>query len=294
VNTAPAIKVTAVKRRQIDYKGYVKRSAEESDYITLIKEDCVVVDEDTKEIVFIYATLPFNWQPMVKALEAIQFPVNTRVNGLKTQSRIFGFMPRVTTRADYCRTASLAQENPVAHTVVCKYGISIANMYSQFAPEIYTKHEQLMQERVLNDYAIRDTPFTSGIINKNNPLKYHFDSGNFKGVYSAMAVFKRDIMGGHLAIPEYNLGVELANNTLFMFDGQSVLHGVTPIRRLTDSSMRYSVVYYAMQQMWQCLPLGEEVARIRDLKHQRELKRWEKLKSAEVSEAIQEELENSH
>lgn len=288
------LKTITVKKRQIELKDYVKRSALEEDYQTFITEDCAVVDEDTQEIVLIYSRLPFDSKELVDALNKIDFPVSTRNRGLKTQSRIFGFMPRVVMRADYCRSASLSQESPVEHSIVCQYGIKIANLYSQFSPEIYAKHEAILKEKVLNDYQIKDSPFTSGIINKNNTLKYHFDSGNFRGVYSAMAVFKRDIEGGHLSLPEYGLGIELTNNSVFMFDGQDVLHGVTPIKRLSTNAMRYSIVYYSMQQMWQCLPLNEEVARIRDLKTAREQKRYENLKAAEISEAIQEELDNSH
>jgi hypothetical protein len=55
-----------------------------------------------------------------------------------------------------------------------------------------------------------------------------------------------------------------------MFDGQSVLHGVTPITKTNPDAVRYSIVYYSLQQIWNCLPLSEEVARIRNLKTKRE------------------------
>ena len=35
----------------------------------------------------------------------------------------------------------------------------------------------------------------------------------------------------------------------------------------------YSVVYYSLEQMWKCEPLGDEVERIRNVKTQREIKR---------------------
>lgn len=262
--------------------NWTNRSALESDYKTLITEDCILIDED-KNILVIYTTLPFNSAGVVMALDRINYDTTTRTNGLKTQSRVFGYMPRIVTRADYCRTVSLAQDAPLEHAVVCQYGIKMAEMYSKFSPEIYAAHSELMKQKVLNEYALADTPFTSGIINKNNPLKYHFDKGNFKGTYSAMAVFKHDIEGGHLSLPEYGVGIELKNNSAFMFDGQSILHGVTPIKRLSANAMRYSIVYYSMHQMWQCLPLDAEIARIRDLKTEREMKRFRRLKGQEVA-----------
>lgn len=285
--------ITLKKRTDIAYTEFVKRRAHESDFKTLIKEECIVQDEEGN-ILFIYCKLPFDDKEIVGALNRIEYDSTTRSAGLKTTSKIFGFMPRIVTRADYCRTASLAQNQPDEHSVVVKYGMKIAGLYHEFSPETYDQHERLMKEKVLNEYGLKDTPFTSGIINKNNPLKYHFDSGNFKGVYSAMAVFKHDIEGGYLSIPEYDVGVELVNNTLFMFDGQSILHGVTPIKRTSDRSMRYSIVYYSLQQMWNCLPLDEEVARIRDLKTQREHKRWEALKAKELEHIPKNDGLNAH
>ena len=88
-----------------------------------------------------------------------------------------------------------------------------------------------------------------------------------------MAVFKHDVEGGYLCLPEYRVAVECKNNSLFIFDGQSILHGVTPIRRLTTEGYRYSIVYYTLQQMANCLPPEEELNRIRKNKTERELKR---------------------
>jgi len=112
--------------------------------------------------------------------------------------------------------------------------------------------------------------FTSGIVNENNPLKYHFDTGNFKDVFSCMVVFKNGVENGFLSLPEYDVGFQLPNNSIFLFDGQGILHGVTPITRQTPESYRYSVVYYSLKRMWQCLEIDEELARIRKKKTSRE------------------------
>ena len=143
------------------------------------------------------------------------------------------------------------------------------------------KHAEVTGEKVLGEYKIPKTPFTSGIVNKDNQLKYHFDTGNFKEVYSAMLVLKRDIAGGHLSIPEFDMGIELKNNSLFMFDGQGLLHGVTPIFKKTARAVRYSIVYYSMRQMWNCLPITDELIRIRKKKAERENNRVERLKQLE-------------
>lgn len=262
-----------LKRQPVDISNFVKRSALETDYTELIDDDVIAIDDDTNVIIFIHKRLDFDDKSIMWALERIKYEENTRTSGLKTRSRIFGHNPRNVLRKDFCSTVSLAVEQPKEHAIVCQYGVQIAELYSQFTPETYSKHQEIMKAKVLDEWAIKDTPFTSGIINKNNPLKYHFDSGNFKNIYSCMAVFKRDVRGGYLSLPEYAVGISLPHNSVFMFDGQSVLHGVTPITKLNDKATRYSIVYYSLQQIWNCLPLSEEVARIRKVKTERERRR---------------------
>jgi len=118
------------------------------------------------------------------------------------------------------------------------------------------------------------TPFTSGIVNKNNPLKYHHDSGNFKNVLSNMIVLKRGVKGGRLSCPEYDIKFECDDNCVVIFDGAQILHGVTPIIKPEgEETYRYSVVYYSLEQMWKCDSVNEEVKRIRKVKKEREFKR---------------------
>lgn len=260
-------------KKPLDHTKFVMRSALETDFEQLIEDDVIALDAETKEIIFIQARLGFDDQAIMWALDNIRYDVNQRSRGLKTTSRIFGYSPRITYRKDFCSSTSLALESPKQHAIVCQYGQQIAGLYEKFTPETFAKHQEIMKGKVLDEWAIKDTPFTSGIINKNNPLKYHFDSGNFKGVYSCMAVFKRDIRGGYLSLPEYGVGVSLPHNSVFMFEGQSVLHGVTPITKISDTAMRYSIVYYSLRQVWNCLPLSEEVARIRNIKTARERNR---------------------
>lgn len=272
-------------KKPLDFKQFVKRSAVESDYELFIDDDVIAIDADTKQVIFIHKKLDLDPTNIMWALDRIKYEENTRTAGLKTRSRIFGYSPRNTVRKDFCSSTRLADEQPREHAIVCQYGVQIADLYSKLTPEAYKKHQAILKEKTLDEWQIRNTPFTSGIINKNNPLKYHFDSGNFKGVYSCMAVFKRDVRGGYLAMPEYGVGVALPHNSVFMFDGQSILHGVTPITKTSDTAMRYSIVYYSLQQIWNRLPLTDEIARIRKLKTEREQRRAK----GEIHEAL-----NSH
>jgi hypothetical protein len=113
---------------------------------------------------------------------------------------------------------------------------------------------------------MKNSVFTSGIINKNNQLNYHFDRGNFRNVYSNMIAFKKDMGGGHLSIPEYDIGLEISDSSVSLFDGQKILHGVTPLKPLTEEAYRFTLVYYSLEQMWKCESPQEELERVKKLK----------------------------
>ncbi len=256
--------------KNLDYKKFVKRTALEGDYDTLIKEPCICTENG--EVKIVYDVVDMDTKSIVDDLKVLKYNKGKRTRGLFSQSRIFGFKPRMPIRSDdFCSSTSLAAENPEVHAKVCGLALDIEKYYEKHNPGGYKKHQDLTQEKVLPIWKLNGkSVFTSGIINKNNPLKYHFDAGNFNGVSSMMIVFKEGIQGGYLSMPEYGIGFELKNNTIIMFDGQSIMHGVTPIVYTTPQSHRFSIVYYSLKQMWKCMTIDEELARIKNVKTQRE------------------------
>jgi hypothetical protein len=259
-------------RKEVNFSDYIRRSALESDYNVLITEDTLITENGVPRI--LYARLPDDSTKYIRqACKNIRYDTSTRLNGLKTTSRIFGYNPRNAIRKDFCSATSMAVEHPTEHAVICDFGKQLTTLYAQYFPDIYAIHEGNVEGKVRDGWRIEQTPFTSGIVNKNNPLKYHFDAGNIRDVLSNMVVFKKDIGGGYLSCPEFDIGFEVADNTVILFDGQNILHGVTPIKRHSEHAYRYSVVYYTLQAMWSCLPINEEIARARNVRNSREKKR---------------------
>jgi hypothetical protein len=93
-----------------------------------------------------------------------------------------------------------------------------------------------------------------------------------------MFAFKRDVEGGYLAFPEFDIALKTSSCSLSMFDGQSILHGVTPIKKLKPSSVRYTVVYYSLKNMWSCETPQGEIERMRNKRLEIELSRVTKKK----------------
>lgn len=272
-------RVIEIQPSDINYKNFVKRTALNGDIENVIKDSVVITTNGQIKVIYLdLDDIGLDCREITEAVKRIKYEQTERTGGLKTTSRIFGFAPRVALRKDFCSSTSLARQFPKEHSIICKYAEKISDIYLNTDPETYKKHSE-MTNKVLPEWKIKRSIFTSGIVNKNNPLKYHFDSGNFKDVYSCMLGFKYNVEGGYLAIPAYNLALEIKNNSLLIFDGQNIMHGVTPIKYLSKDAYRYTIVYYSLKQMWNCLPLTEEVARIRNVKTQREYRRLERSES---------------
>lgn len=279
------MKTIEITPKEIDYNDFIKRTALESDVSTLIKEDCIITVNGVPEIY--YCILPPEQLKNVRwAVKNIKYSTTTRTGGLKTQSKIFGYSPRNALRNDYCNITAMSEEETKQHSVITEFGKVLSQYYKEYMPSDFEAHEKVVVEKVKKDWIIKDTPFTSGIVNKNNPLKYHLDSGNFKGLMSNMLVLKKDVSGGYLVIPELDIALECPDGALVIFNGQRILHGVSPISYENNKAYRYSIVYYSLEQMWKCETIDEEIARVRNLKMERENKRLDPEHINQLKETI--------
>lgn len=271
-----------LKKHKINLKDYKFRTALEADYSRLITEDCTLIDEDTKQIIAIYFTMPETPTSLLMAILSIKYNRSNRTAGLVTNSRIFGWRPRERIRNNYCSSAALASSNPKEHAIIVEFAKTLTKYYKEFAPDIFKSHNKIAQEKIMTEWLIEDTPFSSGIINKNNELHYHHDAGNFKGVYSNMVAFKSNVKGGHLSMPEYDVGLRISTNSVLLFDGQKILHGVTSIKLLNAKAYRYTLVYYTLKAMWKCKDVNTELITYKNYRTEIENNRFKHLKG-EVS-----------
>lgn len=258
------MKVVTLRRKGIDFRDYVRRRAAETDCRITVTEPCQCFDEAGRLLV-IYDRLDADTGPLTEALKRIRYDTSTRTGGLVTTSRIFGAKPRLERRQrSYCSQASLAAESPEEHAQLVAVAEAIGDRYRLATPDAFAAHERLALEKVRPEWRMGRSVFTSGIINHNNALNYHFDAGNFEHVMSCMLVLRDQMQGGWLCFPELDARFMFSNNSLAMFDGQSLLHGVTPMQAETEAGYRYSVVFYSLKGLWKCLTVTEELAHARN------------------------------
>jgi hypothetical protein len=256
------LRVLDVERRPLDAAAYLGRPAQDTDVDTLITEPTLVRDAEWGEPVLVYLRLPDDFTALVAALRRLRMDRHTRTAGLPTTSRTFGFHPRNARRNNWCGQASLATEAPATHALLVEAAAVVRREYRRYSPLRYRRHERLAAG-VRADWLLPGGVFTGGIVNRDNPLPYHTDTGNFRGVWSGMLGFRRDVHGGVLAVPAYGIGVEVADGSLTLFDGQGLLHGVTPFHWTSTQGYRFTIVYYALAQMGHCESREEEDKRRR-------------------------------
>lgn len=262
-----------VQRKELDIDGWVRvRAPTTSDYAHVIDEDCVLFLDGKP--VGLYMKLPeVELAPIRAAVQRIEFFKGFRTQGLKSQSRVVGFQPRVTVRRDFCTVAALARDAPGEHQAICHGAALSSAALQEHVPEVWKAHEQVVTEKVKPEWILPRSRYTSGIVNYNNPLRYHHDAGNLPGTWNAMLTFKKDIEGGFLAVPELDLAFAVRDGTLSIFNAQGLLHGVTPFKKSSPTAHRYTLVYYALSGLCHCGTAAEELARIKQVKTQREKKR---------------------
>lgn len=265
-----------LKRHEVDTDAWWRKvAASDSHFSVVIDEPFLGFEGDELRVVYLHVD-PEKTAALRTAVQTIRYEKGYRTVGLKSCSRVFGFQPRLTIRRDFCSAAGLSLESPREHDAIVQGGERASELFKQFHPAQFQAQSDILKAKVRPEWTLPGGVFTSGIVNYNNELRYHFDAGNFPNCWSGMYVFSSDVRGGSLSLPEFKIAVELRNSSLIFFNGATVFHGVTPIHKKSLRGARYSIVYYALRDMCKCLSAAEELERIRQVKTQREIKRSKK------------------
>jgi hypothetical protein len=75
-----------------------------------------------------------------------------------------------------------------------------------------------------------------------------------------MLAVRHGIEGGMLYLADYDVYLAVPHGSISIFDGQSVLHGVTPFSVSSHDAYRYTLVCYAKSGMKACSPNPEDEA----------------------------------
>lgn len=266
--------------------------------IDLEREDGPVLARDETGTPVFYACPLEGYDPdvVLSLLDNIKFETNRRMaTGKKSQLIQIGFTPRQLFNGQACL--------PTKHyTGVMKhfgYYMSVygEDQYRRVMPELYGAHAEQM--RKLRNPEMRMAPgslFTSAVINCNNDIEYHIDTGNTDPGTTLLCYFMRDVDGGHTVVPELDFAYKPRNNWMTIFDGFRYIHGVEPIRQVEEGGVRYSVVFYSKKGLFKChTSMDEEVEAANQINGMQFLGRTDRVKEFELEVTrVREQLRNRY
>lgn len=247
---------TSVIKKIQDFDSRLKVVPEIKESSTMLLPNTMYVDENQRPL--LYYTNVAHWdetKDLVKASLSTNAHSSTRTSGAKTKSSVFGFMPRNALRYNYCRK-TVATKNELRNWNLL-VDFAKTKLMPLYVENFYLDTEMKMQQRILNDWKIDDTIFTTISINFNQLIKTHFDSFNTKGSLSNVLILKENASGGELYLPEYDSYIPQNHGDLTIFRGEEILHGVCKCD--ISNGFRASLVFYQLEQLKHCYPYLEEL-----------------------------------
>lgn len=244
----------------------IKQTPTKKDYSLVINENTLFTKNGVN--VGLYIKIDSNAaQAIRKASLNTKYVKTYRTRkALPTQSSVFGSLPRIPLRNDYCRFSAQTKSEKTNTNILFSFLPYLTEIYKTYLPKQYEHDLKVISDNVNTDYIIQEkAPFTTANINVNHAIKYHRDSGNFRGNLSNVLILRDGIIGGELVFPEYGFALAQEDSYLAIFDGQSEIHGVMPIMKTKENPYRASIVYYTLENMKHCYPFKMEVERLQNV-----------------------------
>ena len=265
------VKKITPKLHPFDYKEKKGKTPTAKDYDTVIDEDCDIYKGG--ELVCSYRKLP---QEQLEVLSACsnraKCAKSNRTSGVSQLSAVFGALPRVACREDYCRFSAQTKAQPEIFNALKPIASYLWSFYKENYPSAAASLSGFA-EKIDNDWKKTGTPFTTVNVNKNFSIGYHKDAGNLNGVFSNVLITKRNTQGGYFVMPEFRVALKQSHGAMVIVDGVNIPHGVTEIIPTSKQWERSSIVFYTLSNLQHCLSKTDELKRSKAITTERARKR---------------------
>jgi len=203
-------------------------------------------------------------------------------HNMTTAGVTFGYSPaKIMARQEGCRVGAFARDNPSQEAVLEDLARYLTVEFDELYPQQAQRDRDRIGKSILDEWRMEESLWTSGIINRANVLPYHRD-GNNLDTWSAMPTLRYGMAGGYLHLPEYNVVFPCGDGDVTWFYGRGLVHGVTPLTKRRPDGYRFSIVYYALKGMVDCLTYAEETVRVAERRTERERAEAEKIRARAI------------
>lgn len=228
----------------------------------VLPANTAVIDAASGEVVVVYVVCANDIASrLMTQLRDVEFDkdvywnvkTTTRLSGVAVTHRTFGYQPPQPIRRRYgCSRSQFNTDHPEATATLGEFCRLAEHVFRTHATEVFESTTEAVLSNIGVPWRIVGTPWTSGIINQTAALPYHTDKGNVPRSWSAMLGARHNVADGYLHLADYNCYLPVEHGSISIFDGQSVVHGVTPMRVTGSHAQRVTVVVYAKNDMCKC------------------------------------------
>ena len=122
------------------------------------------------------------------------------------------------------------------------------NCFNELCPYAYRRQYDVSSN---SGFYISDTAFSTLTVNYNFRTALHVDKGDFKDGFGNLVVCSKDVEGGYLLFPKYQLALKLNTGDYLAMDVHQY-HCNSPFRLLNTDSYRLSFVGYFRSSLSKC------------------------------------------
>jgi len=120
----------------------------------------------------------------------------------------------------------------------------VDELYKFYRPDSYER--QRVEIEKVPMWRLWQTVFSTIYLARNFRTAYHFDSGNVKGVMTALMPMGT-FAGGELILPRWRLAIDFRPGDVLFFDSTEILHGNLPFQ-----GPRLSAAFYCERHIADC------------------------------------------
>ena len=173
---------------------------------------------------------------------------DAREIGVSQYSTILGSIPpKPVMRRPYPNISSVHRDKKAQTFIKAMWGacLEAEKVIKKVAPHLHKNQVELFED-VDKKWRFGNM-FTSSISNFNIAAPFHRDTGNIEGTVNVILTKRHNANGGCLNVPDYNVTFEQADNSMLVYPAWKNMHGVTPIKPISEDGYRNSLIFYPLK-----------------------------------------------
>tara|TARA_Y100001973_G_C5181928_1_gene325415 strand:- start:42 stop:851 length:810 start_codon:yes stop_codon:yes gene_type:complete len=171
-----------------------------------------------------------------------------KATGVIQMSTILGSVaPKPHMRRPYPTISAVHRDKKAETFIKAMWGacLEAEQIVKKLTPHIHEKQTKLCDD--IKKVWRFGNMYTSSISNYNISAPFHRDTGNIEGTVNIILTKRNNANGGCLNVPDYNATFEQADNSMLVYPAWRNIHGVTPIKQISDNGYRNSLIFYPLK-----------------------------------------------